>query len=495
MFRAGSLAFRGVLAIALMLGFYGLASAVAWALFYIPYAEIVYLHRLDFRLAFFCITGAGIVVWSVIPRRDRFEAPGPELHASKHPELFRILDSVRQATRQKPPRNVYLIPDVNAWVAQRGGFMGFGSRRVMGLGLPLLQVLTVDQLRAVVAHEFGHYYAGDTMLGPWIQKTRMGILRTIGSLGESWIRFPFTLYATMFFRTTNAVSRQQEFAADALSARIAGPLALVEGLKQIHRAAAAFGIFWQSEYVPALRYQVRPPLGAGFSSFLHHRQIASSLETMLHEEMAAAKTDPYDSHPPLAERCAALAGYQPVPGPGDSRPSIGLVNGLPELEQDLLRIAVHPDLKDARPVGWSEIPLLVWYPNWSDEVRRQAAALHGAAVSDAAALCREPQGIARQILFPPGILPDMEQRCAEARRVVGIALGVALVGMGWRMEGDPGDPITCTRDGETLMPLVLVKQFESGEVTPEAWCEQCKRLGISALRLAPAGAAAVATAG
>jgi Zn-dependent protease with chaperone function len=34
--------------------------------------------------------------------------------------------------------------------------MGFGSRRVMGLGLPLLQALNVSQLEAVLAHEFGH---------------------------------------------------------------------------------------------------------------------------------------------------------------------------------------------------------------------------------------------------------------------------------------------------------------------------------------------------
>lgn len=59
MFRTGSLVFRGSLAIGLMLGFYGLALGVAWGLLYIPYAEVVYLDRLDFRLAFFCVAAAG----------------------------------------------------------------------------------------------------------------------------------------------------------------------------------------------------------------------------------------------------------------------------------------------------------------------------------------------------------------------------------------------------------------------------------------------------
>lgn len=50
--------------------------------------------------------------------------------------------------------------------------MGVGSKRVMGLGLPLLNALTVSELRAVLAHEFGHFVGGDTSLGKWIHKTR-----------------------------------------------------------------------------------------------------------------------------------------------------------------------------------------------------------------------------------------------------------------------------------------------------------------------------------
>src|SRR5258705_4811966 len=107
MFRTGSLVLRGSLAIGLMLGFYGLALGVAGGLLYVPYAEIVYLHRLNLRLTLFCLMGAGVVLWSVVPRPDRFEAPGPEFKPSQQPELFRLLDSIREATGQAAPRNVY----------------------------------------------------------------------------------------------------------------------------------------------------------------------------------------------------------------------------------------------------------------------------------------------------------------------------------------------------------------------------------------------------
>ena len=84
MLRTGSLVLRALLAVGLMLGFYALALAVALGLLYIPYAEMAYLNRLNIRLALFCLAAAGIVLWSAVPRPDRFEAPGPELTPSSH---------------------------------------------------------------------------------------------------------------------------------------------------------------------------------------------------------------------------------------------------------------------------------------------------------------------------------------------------------------------------------------------------------------------------
>ena len=178
-------------------------------------------------------------------------------------------------------------------------------------------------------------------------------------------------------------------------------------------------------------------------------------------------------------------------GGNDNRPSIGLLSGLPELERDLLSIAVHPELRNARPVDWNEIPKLVWYPNWREQVMRQAEALKEMTVGDAAQLCRDPQVLASEIVFPPGYLPDLEQRRVEARRIVGVALAVALVDAGWRMQGELGDPITCTHGREVLEPLAQVAKFESEELATGVWHEYCDRLGIGALSLVPASPAGV----
>ena len=168
-----SLAGRAFLAVALLVGFYILAIGIALVLIYIPIAEWTAIHRITYQLALFCWIGAFIILRAIVPRADKFTPPGPHLQPADQSRLFETLNAVAQHTGQEMPSEVYLVPDVNAWVSQRGGVMGFGSRRIMGLGLPLLQTVTVSQLEAVLAHEFGHYYGGDTRLGPWVYRFAM----------------------------------------------------------------------------------------------------------------------------------------------------------------------------------------------------------------------------------------------------------------------------------------------------------------------------------
>lgn len=196
----GSLVARSIVAILLLIGFYALALGIAGGLLWTVYAQFAAGHFIP-KLALIAVIIAGVIVWSILPRPDKFEPPGPELSEEEHPRLFELIRDVAKRTDQEMPSEVYLVGDVNAFVMQRGGVMGFFSRRVMGLGLPLLSLLTVSELRGVLAHEFGHYHGGDTKLGPWIYKTRGAIGRTIVSLAESGstvVRKPFEWYGNFF---------------------------------------------------------------------------------------------------------------------------------------------------------------------------------------------------------------------------------------------------------------------------------------------------------
>ena len=100
-----SLASRAVAAVALMIGFYLLALAVVGALLFIPYAEWHWAHRIHIKLALGCIVSAAVILWSILPRIDRFEAPGPRLEPGDHPELFEVLRArIERAKTEVSPR-------------------------------------------------------------------------------------------------------------------------------------------------------------------------------------------------------------------------------------------------------------------------------------------------------------------------------------------------------------------------------------------------------
>jgi hypothetical protein len=76
------------LALLLTIGFYLLALVVVALLLLVVYVQVQYLHRVDLRLTLICLAAAAAIVWSIVPRRDRFVPPGPRLEPGDHYEAF-----------------------------------------------------------------------------------------------------------------------------------------------------------------------------------------------------------------------------------------------------------------------------------------------------------------------------------------------------------------------------------------------------------------------
>ena len=473
------------MALLLTIGFYMLALAVVVGLLGFVYAEVMYADRIVVQPTIFAIVGAGLILWSILPRWDRFVAPGPRLTAAEHPDLFRNIEEVALATQQEMPREVYLVGDVNAWVMQRGGIMGLGSRRVMGIGLPLMQSVTVAQLRAILAHEFGHYHGGDTKLGPWIYKTREAIGRTIINLAKSGstLHKPFLWYGNFFMRVTQAISRAQELAADRLSAAVAGAKTASGALVATQRAGVAYEAYWASEVVPLLSNGFRPPLAAGLTQFLNSEQVAKSLGEHIEEELREGKSDPYDSHPPLRDRIAALATLTPGVVETSTTPASTLIRNLDKLENDLLlSFGIDPALiAKLATIRWEEAGVRAYLPVWRKQVEENKEALRDVRFSglwDVAAML--PRFAARlQIRDVP-----REQQPAAAEGILGCALAVRLSDDGWVVDARPGMPVTMTKGERTIQPFSVPSRLAKGEMSAEAWLDECTSAGFADKTLA-----------
>ncbi|HEX2689072.1 MAG TPA: M48 family metalloprotease [Kofleriaceae bacterium] len=434
---------------------------------------------------------AGLVAWSVLPRFDRFKPPGSEVTADEHPQLFAELRRVATATRQKMPTHVYLIPDVNAFVAQRGGWMGLAGRRVMAIGMPLLRTLQVDELRAVLAHEMGHFYSGDVWLGPWIHKTRDALTRTVTKLGQasvagvsaglgiSWvfalIQVPFLWFLVGFLRISKAISRAQEYSADAVAVRAEGPRALIEGLKKARAAALVHSIYMRSEVTPLLSYGKLPAVGEGFTRFLASEHLASTFDEAIDHEMEKDSADPYDSHPPLRERIRAIRAITGPTRPEDMRRAISLVRDADAIEMADLESRAQRSLER---IAWKDTAE-VWAQIWADGVPDAARALAGLRVADIPVALAEIRLRASRVL---GDRSDAEMHTWWSH-VVGQALALLLIEAGFTATTTPGEPERFTRGAEIVEPFVEIREHLHGGDTADGWRARWEARGLAAHEL------------
>jgi len=494
--RRPVMALFALFAVVMVVGSYVFVVLLAAACVYFPYLLVFSSNSFSpqlFALFLFGIVIAATLLWSLIPRRDKFTAPGMLLDRASQPRLFAELDSVAAALGETLPSEVYLVGAANAFVADRGGVMGFGSRRVMGLGLPLLSVLTVSQFRAVLAHEFAHYYGGDTSLGPWVYKTKMSIIRifeNIGNVGElARIAILGVMYMMVagllkgyfqaFLRAINLVSRRQEYRADELACLIAGRQSLIDGLLAIHRAATAWPFYWNNEVSPALSESSLVALGDGFSRFLSVPAITTAIGKSLDKRLLEEVVHPFDTHPPLRDRIAAARSLADRALPQDTRLASTLFDDLANTEVRFVTQCI-PDMGSTRLkyVAWDEVGVRVRIPSWEKFVSEYSQPLRGVTAESLPNEVPKFRDIGSRIRDPKGMLLSPPQRTARAGGLFAAALALAQIRNGWQLETQPG-VFHIRRGTAEFNPFDAVNQLMAGKLTPEAWVARCDELGIS----------------
>ncbi|MDT0566372.1 M48 family metalloprotease [Streptomyces sp. DSM 3412] len=325
------------------------------------------------------------------------ELPGLPVTEADEPELWRTVRELADKVGTRAPSRIVLTADVNAAVSEDARLLGLlpGPRRLY-LGVPLLQGLTEAQLRAVLAHELGHYSNSDTRLAALTVRGRAQVLRTVrhfeeradrtagrerarqekknakavakgkktreidtGHAGVTYRAMAkiYIGYAKLYMRATLAGSRRQEYAADLASVRVAGRDATASALREIPALDAAFGFYMNSYATLGAEARLMPPRGefiGGYGRMLSARQLELvGLRTDLPTEPAS----PYDSHPPIADRVERI---EALPADGRADEARGAALGLladPDRTLAALEDAVLTEdvLRFRRADDWQEL--------------------------------------------------------------------------------------------------------------------------------------------
>jgi heat shock protein HtpX len=477
-----SLAGRLAAAIALTIGFYLLAVTFAGALLAAAILPWVFEGRNNLWLTITgLVLGISILV-AIVPRRHRFKAPGLKVTHADQPRLLELIAEEAEKAGEPMPADVYLTFEANAAVMEpkRG-------RRVLVVGIPMMRILSERELRGVLAHEFGHYRGGDLKAGPWIYRTRTAIGRTIDNLSEdevadeSWsqaaIRKPFIWYGNTFLRITAAISRREEFAADACAVQSVGRGAHVSALQRSQAFGSGFDSYWHTEVVPVLEAGRRPAIADGFRRFIEHEDVGKSADEHL-EALRDVASEAYDSHPSLAERIAAVEGCPD--GDADHTPcAIELLADPDAVECELFAYLMGEPLREFEPVDWEAVG--------SEVYGRRAMALteRFPEVLDGVTLGTLPEAVAA---IPTTARRLDERHLADPNALVAGVLGdgalLALQRAGWALTAEPAEPVGARHGDVVLAPHSAIDELRNGALDADTWRDRAQALGIADLELA-----------
>ena len=191
-----------------------------------------------------------------------------EVTVTSEPQLIAFLNRLADETGAPRPHRVFLSPRVNACVFYDLSLLNFifPSKKNLEIGLPLVNALTISELKAVLAHEFGHFAQRSMALGNWVyvaQQIAAHIIARRDALDKflrflsnvdiriAWIGWAlrlivWSLRATMetFFNLVllaqRALSREMEFQADLVAVSVTGSDALIHALHKLQSADEAW---------------------------------------------------------------------------------------------------------------------------------------------------------------------------------------------------------------------------------------------------------------
>lgn len=255
----------------------------------------------------------------------KFDKPqGYELKPKEFPELFFEIDQLTKQLKTLKIHKVILTNELNASVVQypRFGLIG-GQENYLFLGMQLLLALTPEQMRSVLAHEFGHLSSNHSRFSGWIYRVRISWQRIMdsfdrpNSFGAGLMNKFFSWYAPAFTAYSFALARQNEYVADATAAELTSKETAAKALVNIHAVAPYIDERYWKEYFEQADSLPEPPHHPykGLASFLGENGLSTQDITGQVKEQLKAGTHYADTHPALKDRLNALNADDIIPKP------------------------------------------------------------------------------------------------------------------------------------------------------------------------------------
>ncbi len=191
-----------------------------------------------------------------------------EISELEEPKLFSFIREIVDEVQTDFPKRVYLSSDVNACVFYDSNFwsMIFPIRKNLQIGLGLVNTISEQEFKAILAHEFGHFSQRSMKVGSYVYNVNQVIFNMLydnesfDSMIQKWANISgyFSIFVTIAVKIIQgiqwilrkmyefinvsymALSREMEFHADEIAANVAGYLPLKESLLRMDLAEHSY---------------------------------------------------------------------------------------------------------------------------------------------------------------------------------------------------------------------------------------------------------------
>ncbi len=250
------------------------------------------------------------VIWMFKKVRPNNEIGGELLTEQQEPRLWARVKALAQKVGSAPPDHIVGGIDTNFFVTQVPMTLNGQELRgrILFVSLPLLRIFDETQADAVLAHELAHFRGGDTkwtsLLGPKLQQFDLYcyVMRLKGVYVAAYI---LRFYRLIFEFALKRGSRQREFIADSVAAKIASGQALVSSLIKFQGYAAYRNAVESQLFAQERRHEgalsIAGQVAAGLPPYAASSQFAENMRL-------ANIPHPFDSHPSIGDRMANV-GY------------------------------------------------------------------------------------------------------------------------------------------------------------------------------------------
>lgn len=443
-----------------------MTGALMLALLWLPLNQLHSKSTLAYS-GFFALLAAALLAFALRPRgwnkaRRRWENSVTLKRDSAAP-LYQMVEKLGQQLGLVAPLQISLIDTGAVFIHARRSWNGRINSLHAGIGLPLLASLSEAELGALIAHEYGHFFAGKLPLGPWVYRTRLWLVNAVADLDDSL--FPpdrlFHRFACWFLRLSHGVAREQEFAADMLAAHVYGVIATRAAIEKIHLISPMWSAYLEHELNPAIRRGARLPVYDGYRRFCKPGTKRAAVQAAIHY---AANRPPaeFDCLPSLAERVSAL-----TPGARPAYPPLAdclhLLGGESAIEHLWYAQYKHENKQEKLlSLSWDEVGSQLWQAHITQAYASGWMNPEKLALSELPGMVRQSEDLWDKIrpaevsyLSPQGkrnyVLSALEEWTAAC-----------LIQRGFSVRINPGQAMSMERGAQVVQPAELITAALAG---------------------------------